>query len=350
MSQRALVTGSSGLIGGEAVTELVARGWEVVGIDNDSRSAFFGPDASNKANTARLLATLDRFRHVDLDIRDQPSIFALFEEFRPDLIIHAAAQPSHDWAARDPFTDFDINARATLILLEATRHFAADSTFVYMSTNKVYGDKPNELEYNKVGDRFEPVDPGLFKGFDEGLSIDYNTHSLFGVSKLSADLLVQEYGRYFGMKTGCFRGGCLTGPNHSGTHLHGFLSYLVKSVVKGDPYTVVGYDGYQVRDNIHSYDLVTALLAFAETPTQGAVYNIGGTRKQSCSVREALAITESICGRKAKVEYNPTARIGDHIWWISDMTRFESDFPHWGFTYTLETTIEEIVKASQAQT
>ena len=342
----ALVTGAGGLIGAEAATALAGKGLDVIGIDNDMRAYFFGAEASTKWRVEQLETHLARFRHLALDVRDTQAVDRLLADIGRDLkvVIHAAAQPSHDWAAREPLTDFAVNAQGTLNMLEAVRRHAPEAAFAYMSTNKVYGDSPNALPLVELDTRWELASDHKYfaRGIDETLSIDQSTHSLFGVSKLSADLLVQEYGRYFGLKTACFRGGCLTGGGHSGTELHGFLAYLMKCVVTGRPYTIFGYKGKQVRDNIHSVDLVEALWQFASAPTSGKVYNIGGGRFANCSMQEAIDVCERIAGRKLQREYKPQNRIGDHIWWISDISAFQRDYPSYRLTYDLERTLQDI--------
>lgn len=344
----AIVTGSAGLIGSESVRRLIQDGFSVVGIDNDLRSYFFGPQAS----TGRVREELLRIRgytHESIDIRDAPAVDRIFKERAKglELVVHAASQPSHDWAAREPQTDFGVNAGGTLNLLEATRRFAPGATFVFLSTNKVYGDRPNTLPLIELERRWEidATHPYRERGIDETMSLDQSTHSLFGVSKTAADLLVQEYGRYFGIPTVCFRGGCLTGPAHAGAELHGFLAYLMKCCAEGTPYVVFGYDGKQVRDNIHSHDLVSAVLEFHRAPRAGAVYNMGGGRRNSCSMIEAIEMCEAIAGRKLDCTYSEDNRIGDHIWWISDTSRFERDYPRWRQEYTLDATLREIYAA-----
>jgi CDP-paratose 2-epimerase len=345
----AIVTGSAGLIGSEAVRRLLARGHRVVGIDNDMRRAFFGDDASTLPVRAELVS-LEGYTHCDLDVRDAAGIERVFAEHGTDvdLVVHAAAQPSHDWAAGDPKTDFSINAGATLELLEATRSHAPEASFVFLSTNKVYGDTPNRLPLEEHERRLELArDHPFYAGIDESMSIDHTTHSLFGVSKSAADLLVQEYGRYFGMKTACLRAGCLTGPAHAGTRLHGFLSYLMRCTVRGEPYTVYGYGGKQVRDNIHSHDLISAVIAFYEAPRSGEVYNIGGGRENSCSVLEAIELCQRSAGRELAWTYEDQSRIGDHRWWISDCSRFSAHYPAWKREYDLERTLDEIRAACE---
>lgn len=342
----AVITGSGGLIGSEAVEHFVERGFDVIGLENDMRAQFFGPAASTAATTERLLeAYPDAFRSIEVDIRDRDGMERVFKKAGTtiEVVIHAAAQPSHDWAASDPQTDFGVNANGTLNLLEATRNHCPDATFVFCSTNKVYGDRPNNLPLEVLGDRLElPADHRYWHGIDTTMSIDTSTHSLFGVSKVAADLLVQEYGRYFGMATVCFRGGCLTGPNHAGARLHGFLSYLMRCTVTGEPYTVYGYDGLQVRDNIHSRDLVAAFDAFCQAPQEGAVYNIGGGRQSNCSMLEAISACQRIAGRQLNWTLVEDNRIGDHRWWISDLAPFKRDYPGWDITYTIEDILVEI--------
>src|SRR4051794_33138494 len=338
-----IVTGSGGLIGSEAVAHFARAGYDVVGIENDMRARFFGPEASTSQNTNRLLEQFPaEFRSEEIDIRDAQGVLRLFERVGADLaaVIHTAAQPSHDWAASDPQTDFGVNANGTMNLLEATRRVRPAATFIFTSTNKVYGDTPNFLPLEDRGERLElPEDHRYFGGIDTSMSIDGSMHSLFGVSKAAADLMVQEYGRYFDMPTVCFRGGCLTGPSHAGTQLHGFLSYLMKCTVSGDPYTVFGYDGKQVRDNIHSDDVVSAFEAFHRNPRPAAVYNLGGGRESNCSMREAIAACERISGNTLNWTYCDQARMGDHRWWISDLSAFKADYPEWELRYDLETTL-----------
>ena len=342
----ALVTGSAGLIGSEAVDSLVARGYDVVGIDNDMRRRFFGDEASTAWQRSELERRHGRrYTHEALDIRDAGALMTLFERYGASLsvVVHTAAQPSHDWAAREPFTDFGVNATGTLNLLEATRQHAPDAVFVFTSTNKVYGDTPNRLPLVEQETRWE-IDPGhaLVDGIDESMSIDQSTHSLFGASKVAADVLVQEYGRYFGMRTGVFRGGCLTGPHHSGTMLHGFLAYLMKCTVTGTPYRVFGYKGKQVRDNIHSADLVSALHAFIEAPRVGEVYNMGGSRFSHCSMLEAITLCQQIAGRELSWTYEEKNRIGDHIWYVSDIGKFKRHYPTWVQRYDVTALLRDI--------
>jgi CDP-paratose 2-epimerase len=341
----AVVTGAGGLIGAETSAALCERGFEVLGIESDMRAVFFGPSASTARQTEALVEAYDSFRHVDVDIRDADGIDALFSEHgkRIELVVHTAAQPSHDWAAQDPQTDFTVNANGTLNLLEGTRRHAPDAPFVFTSTNKVYGDTPNFLPLVELETRLElPEEHRWHGGIDTSMSIDRNLHSLFGVSKAAADLLVQEYGRYFGMPTVCFRAGCLTGPRHAGARLHGFLSYLMRCTVVGEPYSVYGYGAKQVRDNLHSADLVSAFLAFHDAPRSAAVYNIGGGRESNCSMLEAIALCESIAGRELAWELVDEARIGDHRWWISDLDEFRADYPDWQVERGVEQILREI--------
>jgi CDP-paratose 2-epimerase len=341
----AVVTGSGGLIGSESVTQFVEAGYDVVGIENDMRERFFGPDASTRAVTERLLANHPEFRSLDLDVRDADGIDRAFAEHGRDieLVVHTAAQPSHDWAASAPHVDFGVNADGTLNLLESTRGHAPEASFIFTSTNKVYGDTPNRLPLVELPTRLElPEDHPYFAGIDTSMSIDHSMHSLFGVSKAAADLMVQEYGRYFGLPTVCFRAGCLTGPNHAGAKLHGFLSYLMRCTVTGEPYTVFGYGGMQVRDNIHSADLVRAFAAFHRGPRAAAVYNIGGGRASNCSMIEAIALCEEIAGRPLTWSLGEDARLGDHRWWISDLDEFRRDYADWELEYDLRGILSEI--------
>jgi CDP-paratose 2-epimerase len=340
-----IVTGSAGLIGSETVKRFAADGMRVVGIDNDMRAEFFGPEASTKKIRDDLIANVRLYEHHALDIRDASAITELFKHHRGkiDAIVHTASQPSHDWAARDPQRDFTVNANGTLNLLEAARKFSPEAPFIFTSTNKVYGDIPNRLPFLELPKRWEIKSGHEYElGISETMSIDYTTHSLFGVSKSAADLLVQEYGRYFGMPTVSFRGGCLTGPAHAGAELHGFLSYLMICTVTGRPYHVFGYKGKQVRDNIHSFDLVEAFAEFIRAPRAGEVYNIGGSRYSNCSILEAIEICEEISGRKLRWTYKETNRIGDHIWWISDVRKFRRHYPTWKFRYQLCDILEDI--------
>ena len=349
MNPIAIITGSGGLIGSESVRHFASLGFDVVGIENDMRARFFGPDASTSHNTARLLEEVDGFRSLPLDIRDTDGVTRVFAEHgsRIELVIHTAAQPSHDWAASDPHTDFGVNAQGTLNLLQATREHCPDASFVFTSTNKVYGDRPNYLPLEDRGARLElPEDHHWYGGIGTDMSIDTCTHSLFGVSKAAADLLVQEYGRYFGMPTVCFRGGCLTGPQHAGAQLHGFLAYLMRCTVAGEPYTVFGYDGKQVRDNIHCRDVVRAFEAFHRAPRPAAVYNLGGGREANVSMLEAIELCERIAGRPLEWTLSDQARIGDHRWWISDLSAFRADHPGWALTRGIEDTLQEIHDAN----
>ncbi len=340
--KRVFITGSSGLIGSEAVTFFDALGWEVHGVDNNMRRDFFGPDGDTLWNLKRLMTVTQRFTPHNLDVRDRGAILDLVRAQRPHLIIHSAAQPSHDLARERPFDDFEVNAVGTLNLLEAARRFCLESPFIFMSTNKVYGDAPNELPLLELATRYDYADPQHAEGIDENCRVDACMHSLFGASKLAADVMVQEYGRYFGMPTVCFRGGCLTGPNHSGAELHGFLAYLARAVREGRTYRIYGYKGKQVRDNIHSYDVCTALLAFFETPRVAAVYNLGGGRANSISVLEAISRFEGLLGKPLKVEYVDAARVGDHICYISRLHRLKTDYPKWDITRSLDDICREL--------
>lgn len=342
----AIVTGSCGLIGSETCKRLHADGYRVVGIDNNMRSYFFGDGASTDPMRMRLESTLKDYVHQPIDIRDWPAMDRLFSDHGRDIavVVHTAAQPSHDWGAKEPLTDFGVNATGTLHLLEATRLHAPGAVFIFTSTNKVYGDTPNRLPLVETDTRWE-VDtnhPFFARGIDETMSIDSTKHSILGASKVAADVMVQEYGRYFGMKTAAFRGGCLTGPAHAGAELHGFLSYLMKCTVTGRAYNVFGYKGKQVRDNIHSADLVDAFCHFIAVPRSGEVYNIGGSRQSNCSMLEAIALCEEISGRKLQWTYKEDNRIGDHIWWISDVAKFQSHYPAWQYRYGLRQILEEI--------
>ena len=349
----ALITGSAGLIGSEAARFFANLGYTVIGIDNDMRRVFFGDEASTDWNRSRLETELGaNYQHHDMDIRDTVAISDLFRHYGKDisLVIHAAAQPSHDWAVKEPMTDFTINANGTLNLLEATRTYAPEAVFILTSTNKVYGARPNALPLQEQELRWE-IDPTHIyaNGIGEDMSIDQTLHSLFGVSKVAADVLVQEYGRYFGMNTACFRGGCLTGPNHSGAQLHGFLAYLMKCAATGASYTIFGYKGKQVRDNIHSADLIQAFYEFSMAPRVGEVYNMGGSRKSNCSILEAISVCEEITGRKLDWTYSDENRIGDHIWYISDVSKFEKHYPNWKLQYNVPRILQEIYEANQAR-
>ena len=343
--RRVLITGSSGLIGSEAASFFDGLGWQVHGIDNNMRRDFFGPDGDTTWNLRRLMDGLRRFEHHHHDIRDREGTVALVQSLRPDLIIHCAAQPSHDLAKDRPFDDFDVNAVGTLNLLEAARRWCPEAPFIFMSTNKVYGDAPNELALVELETRFDYADPAFHHGIDHTFRVDRCLHSLFGASKLAADAMVQEYGRYFGMPTVCFRGGCLTGPNHSSAELHGFLSYLAKAVREGRTYRIFGYKGKQVRDNIHSYDVCAAFLSFAEKPRAGAVYNLGGGRESSVSMVEAIARFEALYGKRLDVEYRDENRVGDHICYITDLRPFMADYPGWRITRALDDIFGELAAA-----
>ena len=347
--KKVLVTGSSGLIGSEAVEYFDRQGYRVVGVDNNMRRVFFGLPGDTMWNLERLKGVAKNFEHCDLDIRDRESIFGLFQEHRFDAILHCAAQPSHDKAREIPLLDFDVNAVGTANLLEAMRQFCPEAAFVFMSTNKVYGDAPNEKPLKELPARYDYALPEDWEGIDESCRIDQTLHSLFGASKVAADILAQEYGRYFGLRVGIFRGGCLTGPNHTGVELHGFLSYLVKVAMAGDTYTVFGYKGKQVRDNIHSYDVVRAAEEFFRNPRPGEVYNIGGGRANSVSVLEAIAMIEQMTGRKIHWVYKDEARKGDHICYISDLRKLRTHFPAWQLTYNLERILEEIIEGERKQ-
>jgi CDP-paratose 2-epimerase len=341
-----VITGSAGLIGSEAALFFAELGLHVVGVDNNMRQVFFGAEASTAWNRQRLGERLGRrYTHQDVDIRNHNAVQQLFGRYGKDieLVIHTAAQPSHDWAARDPIMDFTVNANGTLNLLEATRAHAPESVFIFTSTNKVYGDTPNRLPLIELETRWE-IDPAhtYVGGIREDMSIDQTTHSLFGASKVAADVLVQEYGRYFGMRTATFRGGCLTGPNHSGTQLHGFLAYLMKCTATGNPYTVFGYMGKQVRDNIHSADLIRAFYAFYKAPRVAEVYNIGGGRFSNCSMLEAIQLSQEIAGRELDWSYAEANRIGDHIWYVSDNSRFAEHYPEWRLEYNVPSILQEI--------
>jgi CDP-paratose 2-epimerase len=340
-----IVTGSAGLIGSETVRRFGRNGVRVAGIDNDMRAHFFGPEASTQKTRDDLIANVRGYEHHNIDIRDMGAVTELFKQHRGTIeaVVHTASQPSHDWAARDPQTDFTVNANGTLNLLEATRNFCPEAPFIFTSTNKVYGDTPNRLPLRELEKRWEikaghEYEPGI----SEKMSIDYTKHSLFGASKAAADILVQEYGRYFGMPTVSFRGGCLTGPAHAGTELHGFLSYLMICTVNDRPYRVLGYKGKQVRDNIHSSDLVEAFREFIRAPRAGEVYNIGGSRHCNCSMLEAIDMCDQMSGRKLRWQYEEKNRIGDHIWWISDIRKFQEHYPRWKFRYGLREMLDEI--------
>lgn len=341
-----LVTGSSGLIGSECVAHFDRLGWDVHGLDNNLRADFFGPDGDTTWNLRRLQAATRRFTHHSLDIRDRQQVLECLEQLGPQMVIHCAAQPSHDLAASRPFDDFDVNALGTMNLLEATRRHAPEAVFCFMSTNKVYGDAPNELPLVELATRYDYSDPALRNGIDETMRIDRSKHSIFGADKVAADVLVQEYGRYFGMKTACFRGGCLTGPAHSAAELHGFLAYLVKCVVQGRTYRIFGYKGKQVRDNVHSYDVCRAFEEFYGNPRPGEVYNLGGGRANSVSLLEAIGHVEALTGKKLASEYLDQPRSGDHICYISDLGKLETHYPGWSVTRSLPRILEEMCRAA----
>ncbi len=344
-----LVTGSAGLIGSETVRHFAALGWTIHGIDNNMRADFFGPDGDTTWNLQRLQRDLPDYRHHVVDIRDRAAILRLLEEVPVDLIVHAAAQPSHDLAASRPFDDFDVNAGGTLNLLEATRRFRPDASFCFMSTNKVYGDAPNELPLVELETRWEYARAEDYAGIPETFRIDHCKHSLFGASKVAADVMVQEYGRYFGMKTVCLRGGCLTGAAHSGAELHGFLAYLTRAVVEGRPYRIFGYQGKQVRDNIDASDVCRLIERYHAAPRCGEVYNIGGGRANSISMLEAIAQIEAEAGRKLSWEYVEQARSGDHICYISDLSKIESHYPGWRVEVSLDTIIASLVQQAASR-
>jgi CDP-paratose 2-epimerase len=345
----AIVTGSGGLVGSDSVRRLVESGWEVIGIENDMRARFFGPEASTSHVTEELVKRYPEFRAIEADIRDRDAIAKVVTDHasRLELVIHAAAQPSHDWAAREPHADFSVNAIGTLNILEAARKSAPEASFVFISTNKVYGDLPNSLPLHEAETRLElPREHRWFEGIDTSMSIDRSTHSLFGVSKAAADLLVQEYGRYFDMPTVCFRCGCISGPSHAGAQLHGFLAYLMRCTVTGTPYTVFGYGGKQVRDNIHGSDLAEACLEFHRAPQAAAVFNMGGGRRSNCSMLEAIDACERIAGRELEWELSSEARIGDHRWWISDLGEFAEAYPGWELRHDVESILQEIYEVN----
>jgi CDP-paratose 2-epimerase len=343
-----LVTGSCGLIGNESVRFFAAKGFDVIGIDNNFRFQFFGRDGDTNDVKKELQKNFKNYKHFDHDIRNFDKIEKLFKRYGNDikLIIHAAAQPSHDWAAKDPILDFEVNSKGTLNLLECTRRYSPEATFIYMSTNKVYGDSPNRLNYVETPTRFSPIDESVFyaKGFDEQFSVDQSLHSLFGVNKLSADVLTQEYGRYFGIKTTCLRGGCLSGPTHKGAELHGFLSYLVKCAVNSKKYTIFGYKGKQVRDNLHSKDVVSAFWEIYSNPKSAEVYNLGGGTYSNISILEAIDYL-SEKGFDLDFEVSKEARKGDHKWWISNVSKFEKDYPNWKVTKNSQEIIQETIDA-----
>jgi len=342
----ALVTGSAGLIGSESVSFFSEKFDLVVGVDNNLREYFFGKDGSVEWNKTRLEEQFSNYKHYDVDIRNLDGLKAIFAEYDKDikLIVHTAAQPSHDWAAKEPFTDFSVNATGTLNMLELTRQHCPEAVFIFTSTNKVYGDTPNFLPLVELNTRWEVAEDHAYyeNGIDEQMSIDHSKHSLFGASKVAADVLVQEYGKYFDMKTGVFRGGCLTGPNHSGAQLHGFLAYLMKCAITGTHYTIFGYQGKQVRDNIHAWDLVNMFWHFYQKPKEGEVYNAGGGRFANCSMQEGIALCEEITGNKMNYSYSDNNRIGDHIWYISDLSKFKEHYPEWTWKYDLKDTLVQM--------
>lgn len=343
--KKLLVTGSSGLIGSEVCVYFASQGWAVHGIDNNQRAVFFGPQGDTRWNQQRLTSQVKGFVHHELDIRDRTGVLDLIDSLRPEAIVHTAAQPSHDLAAKIPFDDFDVNAVGTLNLLEAARQVVPTSPFVHMSTNKVYGDAPNEIPMNELATRWDYADPNYQHGIPESFRIDQSKHSLFGASKVAADIMVQEYGRYFGMPTCCLRGGCLTGPNHSGVELHGFLSYLVKCNIENRTYKIFGYKGKQVRDNIHSYDVARFIEEFINSPHSGEVYNIGGGKENTCSILEAFEIVASLTNQKMIYEYVDQNRQGDHICYYSDLRKMKNHYPNWSITKSLTVIFSEIVTA-----
>lgn len=346
----ALITGSAGLIGSESARFFSKKGFNIIGIDNNMRKVFFGEEASTEWNRKKLESDVPGYIHYGEDIRDRAAMENIFKKHGDDirLIIHTAAQPSHDWAARDPFTDFTVNANGTLTMLQTARQYCPKAVFIFTSTNKVYGDTPNTLPLVERETRWEVEEshPYYKDGIDESMSIDHTKHSLFGASKVAADILVQEYGRYFDMNTVCFRGGCLTGPGHSPTVLHGFLAYLMKCAIEDKHYDIFGYKGKQVRDNIHSYDLINAFWHYYRSPRPGEVYNMGGSRHSNCSMMEAIAMCEEITGKKMDVTYREANRIGDHIWWISDVGKFKAHYPDWNYKYDVKGILMDIYQHS----
>jgi CDP-paratose 2-epimerase len=344
-----LVTGSGGLIGSECVLFFDKLGFSVVGVDNNMRADFFGPKGDTTWNTQRLENTCSKFVHLDMDIRDREAVMSAFSDSKFDMIVHAAAQPSHDLAAKRPFDDFDVNAVGTLNLLEACRQHSPDAIFIHMSTNKVYGDGPNKIKLEELPTRWEYADPDYELGIPEDFPVDHCLHSLFGASKLAGDVMAQEYGRYFGLRTGIFRGGCLTGPNHAGVELHGFLNYLALVALKEGPYTIFGYKGKQVRDQIHSYDVVNLLWQFAQDPKPGEVYNLGGGKQNAASLIECVDTIEKISGKRPVLTYSEENRIGDHICYYSDLTKIRTHFPEWELTYSLNEIIEEMITQINAR-
>jgi CDP-paratose 2-epimerase len=349
MARKLIVTGSSGLVGGEVVTWFSQNGWIVHGVDNNLRADFFGPSGDTRWNQKRLQTCFSSFTHHELDIRNRDRVLRLVHDVQPQAIVHTAAQPSHDLAASRPFDDFDVNATGTLNLLEAARQFCPEAPFVHMSTNKVYGDAPNELPLKETETRWDYSDAEYYQGIPETLRIDRSKHSVFGASKVAADIMVQEYGRYFGMPTCCLRGGCLTGPNHSGVELHGFLSYLIKCNVQSRNYTVYGYKGKQVRDNIHSFDVVQFMKEFIQAPRCGEVYNLGGGRTNSISILEAFKLIEGISNKAMKFVYHVENRKGDHICYISNLSKMKIHYPRWDVTINLQRIFEEIYRSWQGR-
>ncbi len=343
--KKLLVTGSSGLIGSEVCIHFADLGWEIHGIDNNQRAVFFGANGDTRWNESRLRSKIANFHHHELDIRDRKGVIELIAQIKPNAIVHTAAQPSHDRAADIPFDDFDTNAVGTFNLLEATRRYSTEIPFVHMSTNKVYGDAPNEIEMTELEKRWDYADPDFVHGIAENFRIDQTKHSLFGASKVSADISVQEYGRYFNMPTTCLRGGCLTGPNHTGVELHGFLSYLIKCNLEEKPYTVFGYKGKQVRDNIHSYDVARFIEEFIAAPRVAEVYNLGGGKDNTCSIWEAFDLISSISGKEMKYSYSEINRIGDHICYYSDLRKMKAHYPNWQITKPLATVFQEIYQS-----
>jgi len=345
----ALITGSAGLIGSESARFFAERGYVIVGIDNDMRKYFFGAEGSTRWNREKLEKDLGKaYTHYTADIREKDAIEPIVKKHKPDIVIHTAAQPSHDWAAKEPYTDFSVNAVGTLVILESTRQFAPDATFIFTSTNKVYGDQPNFLPLIEKETRWD-IDPShkFANGIDESMTIDQTLHSVFGASKVAADIMTQEYGRYFKLKTGIFRGGCLTGPMHSAAELHGFLAYLVKCIISEKPYTIFGYKGKQVRDNIHAHDLVNMFWHFHQNPRPSEVYNAGGGIGNNISMKESITKIEAITGKKGNIVYSNEARIGDHIWYVSDLTKFKSHYPEWHLTYSIDDLLVEMCAAVQ---
>lgn len=345
IQRKALVTGSCGLIGSEVTRSFARRGFAITGVDSNHRAVFFGPEGDTSWVLGQLQSEIPSYRHAAIDIRDREAVLDLMENLKPDLIIHTAAQPSHDRAAAIPFLDFEVNALGTLHLLESARRFCPESPFIHMSTNKVYGDRPNTLALKELETRWDYADPAFENGIAEDFSIDQSKHSIFGASKVASDVMVQEYGRYFGMPTCCLRGGCLTGPNHAGVELHGFLSYLLKCNVEGREYKVFGYKGKQVRDNIHSEDVASFMYEFAQAPRVAEVYNLGGGKSNACSIHEAFQMAEDATGHKMKWRYVDENRIGDHICYYSDLRKMQSHYPNWGITKNLPSIFEEIASS-----